>query len=394
MLNVSTLIGVATSASDALRYGMTRAGESMPASARERRPVVVWNSTQACNLTCAHCYASAKSRPARDELDTSEAMAFLDDLANFGVPAVLLSGGEPLTRPDLLVLLEHGISRGLRFTLSTNGTLLDDHMASAIAEVGVAYVGISIDGTESTHDHLRRRPGAWRSSVRALGVLGDAGVKRGIRFTLTPDTVADLGSVLEFAVAQRIERVCVYHLVPSGRGRRLVDLSPEQRHRALEEIFEFATAHPEIEVLTVDNPSDGPALYLWLQSHDPGAAKRCRRALEWNGGAVNGPGVGLAAVDERGGVHIDQFSRDHTVGNIRDTPFSHIWTQPADLYLRLLRGPERPVPVRCRVCPGLAMCGGGSRTRALAATRDRRGFDPSCSVSEARPWARPERAYR
>lgn len=366
----------------------------MPVSAGARRPVVVWNATQACNLTCAHCYASAKSRPARDELDTSEAMAFLDDLADFGVPAVLLSGGEPLTRPDLLVLLEHGIGRGLRFTLSTNGTLLDDRLARALARVGVTYVGISIDGTEPTHDHLRRRAGAWRSSVRALGALGEAGVKRGIRFTLTPDTVADLGPVLEFAVAQRIERICVYHLVPSGRGRRLVDVTPAQRQRALEEIFEFATAHPEIEVLTVDNPSDGPALYVWLQSHDPVAAKRCRRALEWNGGAVNGPGVGLAAVDERGDVHIDQFSRDHTVGNIRDTPFSQIWARPADPYLRLLRGPKRPVPVRCRLCPGLAMCGGGSRTRALAATRDRRGFDPSCSVSEERTWARQEHASR
>lgn len=366
----------------------------MPISAGARRPVVVWNATRSCNLTCAHCYASAKSRPAADELDIAEAIAFLDDLADFGVPAVLLSGGEPLTRPDLLTLLEHGIGRGLRFTLSTNGTLIDHDVAETLAKTGITYVGVSIDGTEPTHDHLRRRDGAWRSSVRGLAALGDAGVKRGIRFTLTPETIGDLGSVLAFAVAERIERVCVYHLVPSGRGRRLIDLGPEQRLRALEEIFEFATAHPEVEVLTVDNPSDGPALYLWLQSRDPVAAERCRRALEWNGGAVNGPGVGLAAVDERGDVHIDQFSRDHKVGSIRDIPFSQIWAQPVDPYLRLLRGHKRPVPVRCRLCPGLAMCGGGSRTRALAATRDRRGFDPSCTVAAGQTWDLHESASR
>lgn len=380
MLNISTLLGVGSSLSDALRYGMTRPGEVVPRSACERRPVVVWNATRACNLACAHCYASAKARPAPDELDTAEAFAFLDDLSEFGVPAVLLSGGEPLTRPDLLMLLEHGIERGLRFTLSTNGTLLDDHLAAALAEIGVTYVGISIDGTEQTHDRLRRRKGAWRSSVAALRALGDAGVKRGIRFTLTPDTVADLDPVLAFAFAERIERVCVYHLVPSGRGRRLADISAEQRRSALEQIFEFATSHPAVEVLTVDNPSDGPALHQWLQRHDPAAATRCRRALEWNGGAPHGPGVGLAAVDERGDVHVDQFSRDHSVGNIRDMPFSQIWSEPADPYLRALREHARPIPMPCRSCPGLAMCGGGSRTRAHAATGDPWGFDPSCSL--------------
>lgn len=382
MLNVSTLLGVSASASDSLRYGMRRPGEVVPRSASARRPVVVWNSTRACNLACAHCYASARARPSHDELDTAEARAFLDDLADFDVPAVLLSGGEPLTRPDLLELVEHGAGRGLRFTLSTNGTLIDEAVARALAAVGITYVGISIDGTESTHDHLRRQAGAWRSSVRALGALGDAGVKRGIRFTLTPDTLPDLEPVLEFAVAERIERICVYHLVPSGRGRRLADISPDERRSALERIFVFASTHPVVEVLTVDNPSDGPLLHRWLARRDPAAATRCRRALEWNGGAPHGPGVGLAAVDERGNVHVDQFSRDHTVGNVRDTPFSKIWSEPADTQLRALRQRPRPMPVRCQPCPALAMCGGGSRTRARAATGDLWGFDPACTFSQ------------
>lgn len=379
MLNVSTLLGVGASPSDALRYGMRRPGEANPRSARTRAPVVVWNATQACNLTCQHCYASARSRPAPDELSTAEAIAFLDDLAHFGVPAVLLSGGEPLIRRDLMLLIAHGTSRGLRLTLSTNGTLIDRRLTRALAEVGLTYVGISLDGIEETHDRVRRCSGAWRSSVRALAALGDAGVKRGVRFTLTPDTLRDLEPVLAFADAQGIERVCVYHLVPSGRGRRLIDISSDERRWALDRVFEFAATHPAVEVLTVDNPSDGPALHQWLRDRDPVAASRCRRALEWNGGAPNGPGVGLAAVDERGNVHVDQFSRDHTVGSIRDAPFSQIWSDPVDAHLRALRQRPRPMPERCRSCPGLAMCGGGSRTRASAATGDPWGFDPSCS---------------
>jgi radical SAM protein with 4Fe4S-binding SPASM domain len=363
---------------------MARPGEVVPASARARRPVVVWNATRACNLACAHCYASAKSSPASDELDHDEAVAFIDDLAAFGVPAVLLSGGEPLTRSDLLALVEHGIARGLRFTLSTNGTLIDDRVARALSDVGITYAGISLDGAEPTHDRLRRCNGAWRSSVRGLRSLYDRGVKRGVRFTLTPDTVADLDAVLAFAATERVERVCVYHLVPAGRGARLADITPEQRRDAVERVFEFAVEHPDVEVLTVDNPSDGAALCRWLEQRDQAAARRCRRALAWNGGARHGPGVGIAAVDERGDVHVDQFSRHHTVGNVRDRPFSAIWSDPTDPQLRALRDAERRVPSRCAECAELALCGGGSRTRAEAATGDPWGFDPSCSLLGAR----------
>lgn len=387
MLNVSTLVGARSSASDAWRYGIPRPGEVVPASAAERRPVVVWNTTRACNLGCAHCYASARSGPAPDELDTAEALALLDDLADFGVPAVLLSGGEPLTRTDLPALLEYGVDRGLRFTLSTNGTLLDDVVARSLATLGITYVGISIDGTEGTHDRLRRRGGAWRRSVRALRSLRSAGVKRGIRFTLTPDTVTDLEAVLEFAVSEHVERLCVYHLVPSGRGRRLADIDPEQRHAALECVFEFAVTHPDVEVLTVDNPSDGPALVRWLHGRDSSAAQQCRRALEWNRGAAQGPGVGLAAIDERGDVHVDQFSRQRSVGNIRLERFSRIWSHPGHPYLRALRGADRPLPARCWSCPERAVCGGGLRTRAEATTGDPWGFDPSCSLLATWPSA-------
>ena len=381
MLNVSTLTGSRTSASDALRYGQRRDGEATPTSSTTRRPVVVWNSTKACNLACAHCYASAKLSAAPDELTTGEAKAFFDDLAAFGVPAVLLSGGEPLVRPDFSELIEHGTAAGLRFTLSTNGTLIDTAMAAHLAGAGIIYAGVSIDGDEQTHDLLRRQEGAYRASVAGLANLGAAGVRRGVRFTLTPDTFPQLDAVLDLVEREEVDRICIYHLVPSGRGGRLHDIAPAERLDALHRVFAFAVEHTEVEVLTVDNPSDGPVLYRWLRERDEAQAERCREMLTWNRGATGGPGVGLAAVDERGDVHPDQFSRHRTFGNVREQPFSQIWGNPDDEYLRALRSAERPVPAECRACDSLALCGGGLRSRAELSTGDPWGFDPSCNLA-------------
>ena len=381
MLNVSTLAGAGTSSSDALRYGQHRSGEHTPASSTARRPVVVWNSTKQCNLTCAHCYASAKLAAAADELTTAEAKAFFDDLATFGVPAVLMSGGEPLMRPDFSELVAHGSAEGVRFTLSTNGTLIDASMAAALATAGVIYAGVSIDGDEQTHDLLRRQKGAYRGAVAGLANLGEAGVRRGVRFTITPDTYPQLDSVLDLVVSDHIDRICIYHLVPSGRGGRLYDVSPAERLDALNRVFAFAVDHPEAEVLTVDNPSDGPVLYQWLRERDEAQAERCHEMLTWNSGATGGPGVGIAAVDERGDVHPDQFSRHRTFGNVRERPFSEIWTQPTDPFLKQLRSPDRPIAKECSVCPSFDLCGGGLRSRAELATGDPWGFDPSCNLA-------------
>ncbi len=169
MINVSSLLGVRQSASDALRYGRHRSGEHTPRSSTDRRPVVVWNVTRACNLACTHCYASAKRTPAADELTGDEARAFLDDLARYGVPAVLISGGEPLARPDLLDLMTYGVERGLRFTLSTNGTLIDDITARRLKTAGLIYAGVSIDGPEELHDRQRWACGIWARPACGAG---------------------------------------------------------------------------------------------------------------------------------------------------------------------------------------------------------------------------------
>ncbi|HUZ84626.1 MAG TPA: radical SAM protein [Gaiellales bacterium] len=380
MIAVSSLLGVRRSASDALRYGRDRPGERVPPSSAARRPVVVWNVTRACNLACRHCYASAKRLPARGELSNDEARRFLDDLAGYGVPAVLVSGGEPLSRPDLLDLIGYGTGIGLRFTLSTNGTLIDRPTAHALERAGLVYAGVSIDGPAELHDRLRCQQGAWDASLDGIRNLAAAGVRRGVRFTLTPQTLDGLDRVLELVEQERIERFCLYHLVPSGRGRTLDDVTAGERRSALERVFSFADTHPEIEVLTVDNPSDGPALLRWLEGRDRERAVRCGEMLAWNAGARFGPGVALANVDELGDVHPDQFSRHHTVGNVRRRPFSEIWGTPSDQYLISLRTENRPLPARCAACAWASLCGGGFRARAELATGDPWAFDPSCSL--------------
>lgn len=380
MLNVSTLLGVRESASDALRYGMQRAGETTQRAASDRRPVVVWNCTRACNLSCAHCYASAKYTPAPDELTTDEARVLFDDLARFGVPAVLLSGGEPLVRPDLFELVAYGRSLGLRFTLSSNGTLIDGDTAARLAAVGVVYVGISLDGAADDHDRLRRKAGSHRAAVAGLRMLGEHGVRRGVRFTLTPETLGGFDAVQRLVLDERIDRLCVYHLVPQGRGARLDDVTVEQRRAAIHQLFEFAAAHPEVEVLTVDNPSDGPLLYRWLLERDPGRAAAARAALTWNTGARGGAGVGIGCIDERGDVHPDQFSRGRRLGNVRERPFSQIWASPTDPFVVALRSGSRPVPEPCRDCDDYALCGGGFRARAEAVGDALWGADPSCQL--------------
>lgn len=379
MLNVSSLIGSARSDSDALRYGWHRLGETTPEASTGRRPVVVWNSTRGCNLSCAHCYASATRRPAGDELTTGEGLSLITDLADYGVPALLLSGGEPLSRPDLVELAGEAHRLGIRVTLSSNGTLVSPAVAVSLREAGISYVGISIDGDEETHDRLRCRKGARAEAVAGLRHLGEAGVRRGVRFTLTPGTYHQLEAVLQLVEREDVERLCVYHLVPAGRGGRLDDVSPEQRRSALERIFTFAAEHHGKEVLTVDNPSDGPFLLEWLRKNDSRRVDVARRALHWNRGATAGPGIALACIDERGDVHPDQFARHHNFGNVRQTPFSRIWSRAADPYLRGLRSGQW-TPETCTSCEALDLCGGGFRSRGELVTGDPRGFDPSCNL--------------
>jgi len=298
------------------------------------------------------------------------------------VPALLISGGEPLVRPDVLDLAELAMSLGVRVTFSTNGTLIDAKKAQRIAKIGVAYVGISIDGGEERHDRFRGRVGAFRDAVRGIRNCRDAGIRVGVRFTVTKDNVGEIDDVFRLVEDEGIGRLCLYHLVYSGRGAYLagIDLeTPEKRqlmNKLIERVERWNGEGREIEVMTVDNHADAPYIYLWLRDRDADRAEAALSLVKSNGG--NRSGIAIGCIDSFGLVHPDQFSSNHTLGSIRERPFSEIWRDDHVQLLHGLRVRKTLLQGRCATCKWLPVCNGNFRARAEAATGDYWQSDPGC----------------
>ncbi len=384
MLSVSNLLCDVEAGNEKLRYGH-RTIDADPHAVP--RPVVVWALTKACNLRCVHCYASAGAQPAPNELCHSEALALIDDLARFKVPAVLMSGGEPLMRPDVIPLIGYARYRGLACTLSTNGTLIDDPMADSLADVGLKYVGLSLDGAAATHDKLRGAQGAFERSVAAIDRCVQRGIKVGVRFTAHALNIADMDGIFDLCARHHVNRLCIYHLAYSGRGEGMqrVDLTAEQTRQMVDKIFakcrEFHSAGIPLEILTVDNHADAAYLLMQMEKTAPDRAAAIHQRLAGTGG--NRSGCNIAAIDPVGNVHSDQFSWHYNCGNVREEPFSEIWSSARNERLAILRHRRPHLPDRCQQCRFLDVCNGNLRTRAEAATGDWLGFDPGCYLTDA-----------
>lgn len=385
MINVTKMLYDLDQPMDHLRYGV---GSDAPRSAKDRKPVVVWNVSRTCNLNCIHCYADSHNEKYEGELSHEQGIALLDDLARFGVPAVLLSGGEPLARRDTLELAAYGRSIGLKLTLSTNGTLIDLATAQKIKDLGLTYVGISLDGIGATNDYFRGRVGAFERAVRGIRNCVEVGQKVGLRLTLTPHNVRDLDGIFDFIDKEGVQRACFYHLVSAGRGRGEVDLSHEDSRKAVDTIIrrtrEFVEKGDPREILTVDNHADGPYLYMHLLREDPAAAQKCFELLTWNGGGRFSSGVGIGDIDPQGNVHPDQFWQSIILGNVKERPFSEIWTDPANDLLAGLRDRLPRLKGRCATasCRFQPQCGGNFRVRAHVATGDPWEADPACYLTD------------
>jgi Fe-coproporphyrin III synthase len=390
MIGVSKLYCGTVEPSDPLRYG--RRSGALPAHllqfSRDKKPVVVWNVGQRCNLRCVHCYSHSRDMAYAGELDRDEGMRLLDDLADFGVPVVLFSGGEPLLRPDLFDLIRHAASRGLRAVVSTNGTLIGPDVADRLRDAGLSYVGVSLDGLEATHDRFRGVSGSFRLAMDGVRACLARGVKVGLRFTMTRRNVRDVGGIFDLIRAEGIPRVCFYHLVYTGRGGQgLVEsrLSHEETRAAVDLILDQARSlHQEgrsVEVLTVDNHADGPYLYQRLLREDPARAARVLELLRMNGG--NNSGIAIGCVSWDGAVHPDQFWRHHTLGNVRERPFGAIWSDPDEPLLARLRDRKPYLKGRCATCRWLDICNGNFRVRAEAVTGDLWAAEPDCYLTDA-----------
>lgn len=388
MIGISKLYCGTVEPSDALRYG--RRSARLPSHllqfSEDKRPVVVWNVTRRCNLRCVHCYAHARDQRFDNELSTEDGRRLIDDLAAFGVPVLLFSGGEPLIRPDLPELAAYAVQHGMRAVISTNGTLIDGAMARTLKEIGLSYVGISIDGTEAVNDRFRGVSGAYRKAMEGIRNCREAGIKVGLRFTINRFNAGEIPAIFDLLEAEQVPRVCFYHLVYAGRGSNLVkdDLSHSETRAAVDLIIErTADLHRrglDKEVLTVDNHADGPYLYLRLLRENPQRAAEVLELLRMNEGNNSGRGIGCVSWD--GEVYADQFWRHHSFGNVRQTPFSRIWSQPQDPLLAKLKEKKKWVTGRCATCRWLDVCGGNFRVRAEAVTGDVWAPDPACYLTD------------
>ena len=388
MIGISKLYCGTVEPSDALRYG--RMSSQLPSHllqfSSDKRPVVVWNITRRCNLKCLHCYAHARNIPFDNELTTMEGKKLIDDLAGFGVPVLLISGGEPLARKDLPELAAYAVEKGMRAVISTNGTLITPQMADTLKKIGLSYVGISLDGMEEINDRFRGVKGAFRSALKGIENCKKAGIKVGLRFTINKINVGEIPDLFKLIEENDIPRICFYHLVYAGRGSKLVeeDLSHEESRRAVDLIMDFTKklhdqGKPK-EVLTVDNHADGPYIYLRLKKENPERAKEVLELLKMNEGNNSGRGIGCISWD--GEVHADQFWRHYSFGNVKDRPFSEIWTDTSDPLMNKLKEKKKYAKGKCATCRWLDICAGNFRVRSEAVTGDVWAPDPACYLTD------------
>lgn len=370
---------------DELRY--TKASHNQRNGVSEGRgPVVSWNYTRTCNLKCKHCYSSSEAKQYENELTTEEALKFIEDCADFKVPTILFSGGEPLIREDFFTLAEHAAKLGVRPTLSTNGTLITPEIAAKIKAIGVGYVGISLDGLREVNDEFRGVPGAFDMALQGIRNCRAVGQRVGLRFTINKSNFKDVGAILDLMEEENIDRICFYHLVYSGRGGAIVhdDLTHEETREVLDLIIDrvedFHKRGLKKEVLMVDNHADGPYLYLKYKDKDPERAKYILNLLKINGG--NRSGIAFSNVDNQGNVHCDQFTQHHTFGNVKERPFKEIWCDTSNELMAGLKDRKALLKGRCQNCTWLEMCNGNFRARGEAVSGDFWGFDPACYLTD------------
>jgi radical SAM protein with 4Fe4S-binding SPASM domain len=310
----------------------------------------------------------------------------IDDLAQYGSPVILFSGGEPLMRPDLPELARYAVQKGMRAVISTNGTLISADKAKELKDIGLSYVGVSLDGMKPVHDKFRGVDGAFDQAMAGIRNSMAAGLKVGLRFTVYKNNAAEVSDIFDLLEKEGVPRVCFYHLVYAGRGSRLMD--EDLDHQGTRDLLDLIMDRTKAlfdkgvcpEVLTVDNHADGPFVYLRMLREDPERAKEVLQLLQWNEGNSSGRGIGCVSWD--GSVHPDQFWRHLTLGNVRQRPFSEIWSDASHPILGKLKDKRPHLKGRCVECRWLNICGGNFRVRSEAATGDLWAPDPACYLTD------------
>ena len=349
-------------------------------------PVVIWNLVRRCNLTCKHCYSISTDKDFPGELTTQEIYTVMDDLHAFHVPVLILSGGEPLLRPDIYAISKRAKAMGFYVGLSTNGTLISKDNIQNIVDVGYDYVGISIDGIKKTHDMFRRREGAFDEAMNGIKLCKQHGIKAGMRFTLTRDNAHELPQVLQLLNAYDIDKFYLSHLNYAGRGNknRGDDVLHQMTRRAMNLLFdtcwEYIQKGQAKEFVTGNNDADGVYFLQWAQYIMPEKISALRQRLQQWGG--NSSGVNIANIDNLGNVHPDTFWWDYNLGNVKQRAFSEIWQDVSDPLMAGLKTSPRPLLGRCGECTQKNICNGNTRVRAWKLTGNPWEEDPACYLTD------------
>ena len=382
MINISKLYCSKSGQSDELRYS---ADDSSG-------PVAVFNCTNRCNLNCVHCYSGSSATETSDELTTAQVKKLLAGLADVKSPVVLFSGGEPLLREDLFELLSEANNRGLRTVLSTNGTLISSDIAKRLAEKSVSYIGISIDGNESFHDSFRKSGGSFEAALAGIKNCTTAGIRTGLRFTITKQNANYVPFIFELASKEGIRRICFYHLVRCGRASSLDGQTPStlQSRKIVDAIIEKTAEYVDRglldEVLTVGNHCDGPFLLLRMQKEAENLKlktqnyKKAEELLRINGG--NRIGEKIVCISWDGNVYPDQFWRNYSLGNIREKTFPEIWNNSSEPVLNKLRNKSKFADKRCLTCCWFDFCKGNYRFLGPDPAEKNWLLEPACYLAD------------
>lgn len=350
------------------------------------KPVVIWNLTRRCNLRCRHCYTVSADVEFPGELTHAMAMDVLDDLDDFGIPALILSGGEPLVRRDFFEIAERARRMKCHLALSTNGTGLVGETADRIAALGFDYVGISLDGIGETNDWFRGKIGAFSQALDGIRACKARGIRVGLRFTITADNARQLPDLLALVDDEGVDKFYLSHLVYAGRGdkNRGSDAGWSRARDAMDYLIERAwiaeTERSPLEIVTGNNDADAVYLLQWAARHFPEDRVRHLRdhLVAWGG---NSSGVGVGNIDHQGDVHPDTYWSDYTIGSVKTHRFSELWTGDDPMLAQLRRRP-RPLKGRCGACAHKSVCGGNTRIRALQLTGDPWAEDPACYMTD------------
>jgi radical SAM protein with 4Fe4S-binding SPASM domain len=343
--------------------------------------IVVWNYTQACNLTCKHCYQEAGHKPLADELTTEQKLDLVDQMADEYVPFVAFAGGEPLVTKDIWKVLEHAKKRGVHTTVATNGTLLSKEVCQRLVECGVKYVEVSLDSVvPEEHDRFRGLPGAWKRTVDGMrNVASTPGLRCGMAACLTQMNFHHANAMIELAKDLGCTTFVHFNFIPVGRARELahLDITPEQREQLIQllnrhlqegKISIMSTAPQFGRACILYGPLEG---YMATAHAGKGKGKQAKVLSKYIGGC--GAGRCYCSVEPNGKVTPCVYMASIEVGDLKRQKLLDAWDNP--LFAVLSDRQDRSD--HCGVCDFRAYCG-GCRARALSYVDDIRAGDPGC----------------